>query len=242
MLQPCYSRSPRICSQFAAALPSSYNFRPILRSCLHTQGTNLLRLRRRLCLRVRRCCPNRSFLHRRRPVPRGLDLRRGWQVPPAARATIEDREAACRLRFRVFNIEMGEGLASSYRDRPRYRSIRSVLRTSRRRRKADPSHRRHLPHAVRRNRRANLGYYSEQEFHFAPYEPLRRGHPRAGPGLHRPRASHSRGAHAALARHCAVCYATWGCAISSAAPRSTRRIPAKAGRSIARLRALRRLA
>ena len=25
-----------------------------------------------------------------------------------------DREAACRLRFRVFNIELGEGLESSY--------------------------------------------------------------------------------------------------------------------------------
>ena len=28
--------------------------------------------------------------------------------------TVEDREAACRLRFKVFNIEMGEGLQSSY--------------------------------------------------------------------------------------------------------------------------------
>ena len=27
---------------------------------------------------------------------------------------VEDREAACRLRFRVFNIELGEGLESSY--------------------------------------------------------------------------------------------------------------------------------
>ena len=26
----------------------------------------------------------------------------------------EDREAACRLRFKVFNIELGEGLESSY--------------------------------------------------------------------------------------------------------------------------------
>ena len=28
--------------------------------------------------------------------------------------TPEDREAACRLRFKVFNIELGEGLDSSY--------------------------------------------------------------------------------------------------------------------------------
>jgi putative hemolysin len=28
--------------------------------------------------------------------------------------TPQEREAACRLRFRVFNIELGEGLDSSY--------------------------------------------------------------------------------------------------------------------------------
>ena len=28
--------------------------------------------------------------------------------------TQEDRDAACRLRFKVFNIELGEGLESSY--------------------------------------------------------------------------------------------------------------------------------
>ena len=27
----------------------------------------------------------------------------------------EDRDAACRLRFKVFNIELGEGLETSYR-------------------------------------------------------------------------------------------------------------------------------
>src|SRR6202034_3418639 len=28
--------------------------------------------------------------------------------------SIEDRDAACRLRFKVFNIELGKGLESSY--------------------------------------------------------------------------------------------------------------------------------
>jgi len=28
--------------------------------------------------------------------------------------TVEDREAACRLRFKVFNLELGEGLRNSY--------------------------------------------------------------------------------------------------------------------------------
>ena len=41
-------------------------------------------------------------------MPRSGDISCGW--PRRA----EDREAACRLRFKVFNIEMGEGLESSY--------------------------------------------------------------------------------------------------------------------------------
>jgi putative hemolysin len=28
--------------------------------------------------------------------------------------SVDDRDAACRLRFKVFNIELNEGLASSY--------------------------------------------------------------------------------------------------------------------------------
>ena len=28
--------------------------------------------------------------------------------------SVEDRDAACRLRFKVFNLELGEGLDSSY--------------------------------------------------------------------------------------------------------------------------------
>ena len=38
----------------------------------------------------------------------------GWPLPVATGAGIEDREAACRLRFKVFNIELGEGLERSY--------------------------------------------------------------------------------------------------------------------------------
>lgn len=87
----------------------------------------------------------------------------------------EDREAACRLRFRVFNVELGEGLDSSYEnglDCDRF----------------DP-HCEHLIVEERASRRIvgtyrmqtgisaarNLGYYSEQEFVLAPYGPLRAG-------------------------------------------------------------------
>jgi len=84
-----------------------------------------------------------------------------------------DRIAACRLRFNVFNVEMGEGLSSSYStglDRDRF----------------DPV----CDHLIVENEEdgrvvgtyrmqsgltaaAGFGYYSAQEFEFAPYECIR---------------------------------------------------------------------
>ena len=89
--------------------------------------------------------------------------------------TAEDQEAACRLRFKVFNIELGEGLESSYDtglDVDRFDTVCEHLlvedKTSRRvvgtyRMQSGATAARHL------------GYYSEQEFSLAPYEPLRPG-------------------------------------------------------------------
>ncbi len=89
--------------------------------------------------------------------------------------TQEDREAACRLRFRVFNIELGEGLDSSYEtglDMDRYDAICEHLlvedKTSRR---IVGTYRMQSGQTAKRN----LGYYSEQEFSLGPYEPLRPG-------------------------------------------------------------------
>jgi putative hemolysin len=91
----------------------------------------------------------------------------------------EDREAACRLRFKVFNIELNEGLASSYQtgldsdqfdlfcehllveDKTESNPARRVVGTYRMQSGATAER--------------NLGYYSEQEFNFASYEPLRPG-------------------------------------------------------------------
>jgi putative hemolysin len=84
-----------------------------------------------------------------------------------------DRLAACRLRFNVFNIEMGEGLSSSYStglDRDRFDAV--------------------CDHLIVENREdarivgtyrmqsgltaaAALGYYSAQEFEFTPFECIR---------------------------------------------------------------------
>jgi len=91
--------------------------------------------------------------------------------------TVEDRDAACRLRFKVFNIELGKGLESSYEtgmdtdpfdlfcehllveDKQEENPARRVVGTYR------------MQSGMTAAR--NLGYYSEQEFDFAPYEPLR---------------------------------------------------------------------
>lgn len=84
-----------------------------------------------------------------------------------------EREAACRLRFNVFNLELGEGLISSYttgmdKDQFDYvcdhlivedRSSGEVVGTYRMQSGSE---------AARR-----LGFYSAQEFDFTPYERVR---------------------------------------------------------------------
>ena len=91
----------------------------------------------------------------------------------------EDRLAACRLRFKVFNIEMGEGLESSYQtgiDTDRFDPICEHLLVEDRQ-ETNPSRRVVGTYRMQSGTTAarNLGYYSEQEFSFAPYEPLRPG-------------------------------------------------------------------
>jgi len=87
--------------------------------------------------------------------------------------TLAEREAACRLRFKVFNIELGEGLEASYQtglDRDQFdlfcdhlivedRSRREVVGTYRMQSGTTAAQK--------------LGYYSEQEFDFSPYECIR---------------------------------------------------------------------
>ena len=87
--------------------------------------------------------------------------------------SLAEREAACRLRFRVFNIELGEGLISSYStgmDQDQFdlfcdhlivedRSRNEIVGTYR------------MQSGVTAAR--HLGYYSAQEFDFLPYESIR---------------------------------------------------------------------
>jgi putative hemolysin len=93
--------------------------------------------------------------------------------------SLEDREAACRLRFKVFNIELGEGLESSYEtglDTDQFDFFCEHLLVED---KQQDSASRRIVGTYRMQSgltaAKNLGYYSEQEFNFAPYEPLRPG-------------------------------------------------------------------
>jgi putative hemolysin len=93
--------------------------------------------------------------------------------------SLEDRNAACRLRFKVFNIELGEGLQSSYRtglDTDQFDPICEHLLVEDKLEEY-PARRIVGTYRMQSGTTAgrNLGYYSEQEFSFAPYEPLRAG-------------------------------------------------------------------
>jgi putative hemolysin len=89
--------------------------------------------------------------------------------------TVEDRDAACRLRFKVFNIELGEGLESSYEtglDSDEFDLFcEHLLVEDKASGKIVGTYRMQSGTSAARN----LGYYSEQEFDLAPYEPLRAG-------------------------------------------------------------------
>ena len=84
-------------------------------------------------------------------------------------------EAACRLRFRVFNLELGEGLDSSYEtglDMDQFDAVCEHLLVE------DKADRRIVgTYRMQSGQTAaqRLGYYSEQEFFLGPYEPLRAG-------------------------------------------------------------------
>jgi putative hemolysin len=87
--------------------------------------------------------------------------------------SVEDRDAACRLRFKVFNIELGKGLESSYEtglDTDHFDLFCEHLLVED---KVD----RRIVGTYRMQSGAtaaqNLGYYSEQEFDLSPYEGMR---------------------------------------------------------------------
>ena len=86
----------------------------------------------------------------------------------------EERAAAYRLRFEVFNLELHEGLDTAYanaQDVDEFDPICDHLIVEDRRCGAVIGTYRLQTGATAA---ANAGYYSEREFDFGPYEPLRR--------------------------------------------------------------------
>jgi putative hemolysin len=87
--------------------------------------------------------------------------------------TREDLEGAFRLRFLVFNLELGEGPESAYQDgyeRDEFDEICDhLLIEDTRNGQIVGTYRLQTGIAAGRN----LGYYSAREFDFTPYEPLR---------------------------------------------------------------------
>ncbi len=92
--------------------------------------------------------------------------------------SVEDRDAACRLRFKVFNIELGKGLEASYEtglDTDQFDHFCDHLLVEDKQATVGSAHRIVGTYRLQTGITAalNLGYYSEQEFNFAPYESIR---------------------------------------------------------------------
>jgi putative hemolysin len=87
--------------------------------------------------------------------------------------TLAERDAACRLRFKVFNIELGEGLESSYQtglDQDHFDLFCDhLIVEDRARREVVGTYRMQSGSTAAQK----LGYYSEQEFDFSAYETIR---------------------------------------------------------------------
>lgn len=106
------------------------------------------------------------------PLRRDLGLEAGRYIARLAESE-KDRLAAYRLRFLVFNLEMNEGLESSFGDgydRDRYDDVCDHLLVEERATGAIVGTYRMQMGDVAGG---NFGYYSEQEFCFAPYEAMR---------------------------------------------------------------------
>jgi putative hemolysin len=88
-------------------------------------------------------------------------------------STAQDFRAALRLRYEVFNVEMGEGLQSSNSTGYDFDAFDAVMDHI----IVKCAYSRRVVGTYRlqtgSNAAKNLGYYSEQEFDFSPYERLR---------------------------------------------------------------------
>ena len=87
--------------------------------------------------------------------------------------SVADRDAICRLRFKVFNIELGKGLEASYEtglDADQFDLFCEHLLVEDKTDKRIVGTYRMQSGATAEQ---NLGYYSQQEFDLSPYEAMR---------------------------------------------------------------------
>ena len=103
--------------------------------------------------------------------PKHRGSRREYSLRLAS--TPEERIEAFRLRFRVFNLELNEGLEGAYAtgcDMDEFDAVCDHLIVEHR-----PTGRVVATYRMQTGATAfeNLGYYSEREFDFSPFEPLR---------------------------------------------------------------------
>lgn len=104
---------------------------------------------------------------------------RGAAISPLPAYTVklasnaDEFRASLRLRYEVFNVELREGLQSAHRsghDFDQFDAVADhIIVKCAYSRRVVGTYRVQTGHTARRN----LGYYSEREFDFAPYEPLR---------------------------------------------------------------------
>lgn len=92
--------------------------------------------------------------------------------------SVADRDAVCRLRFKVFNIELGKGLEASYEtglDTDHFDLFCEHLIVEDKQAENGSARRIVGTYRMQSGTTAaqNLGYYSEQEFDFSPYEAMR---------------------------------------------------------------------
>lgn len=92
--------------------------------------------------------------------------------------TVADRDAVYRLRFKVFNIELGKGLEASYEtglDTDHFDLFCEHLLVEDKLADVDSTQRVVGTYRMQSGMTAqeNLGYYSEQEFDLSVYEPMR---------------------------------------------------------------------
>src|SRR5882672_2591989 len=114
-----------------------------------------------------------TFQHTAPPSLPGICQLRSTPYRVSLATTEDERRAAFRLRFRVFNLELNEGLERAYEtgeDSDEFDAVCDHLIVSN-------DHSGDIVGTYRLQTGAtakrNLGYYSAREFDFTPYEPLR---------------------------------------------------------------------